>query len=120
MLESLTKVLLSVFYSISDMLINTSSTYNPFAWDYPLPHTGRYSEIYYNSIRFFSDFTSVSHYLTFGIGGVFSFTLLFLVLFKTTGPLANYGRMLLLCCACDVNFWAVEMLVQLVGKLINF
>ncbi|CAD5208380.1 unnamed protein product [Bursaphelenchus xylophilus] len=109
---------LEIFFpSDFDVIHPNASDYNPFAWDLPNNGTGLFTDGHYDSISLFTAFHKVSHFVTTIIGGMCSITLFYLVLFHCKGVLGQYGRMLLLCCVCDLTYWLVESLVNVKTKV---
>ncbi|CAD5208680.1 unnamed protein product [Bursaphelenchus xylophilus] len=89
---------------------------NPYAWDFP-ESDGKFRPENHIGIPLVKALVDTL-YTTSGIcGGIFSFTLLYLVLKHSTGPLKNYSRMLLLCCSSDIGFWFCDSIVQVRSKL---
>uniref|UniRef100_A0A1I7RJW7 G_PROTEIN_RECEP_F1_2 domain-containing protein n=1 Tax=Bursaphelenchus xylophilus TaxID=6326 RepID=A0A1I7RJW7_BURXY len=80
---------------------------NPFAWDVA-DENGDLPAEPYNELRFLSKLLFVNYTITSVGGGIASFLLLYLVLFKTLGTLKQYQNMLLICCATDLWYWSVD------------
>lgn len=88
---------------------------NPYAWDY-IHEDGRLSNDYVDEIYFMTNLNWYSKLFLFCVDG-FASSLLFLVLFHSTGQLKSYRRMLLLCCTCDWSYWLIESIVQWVRNI---
>ncbi|CAD5210417.1 unnamed protein product [Bursaphelenchus okinawaensis] len=89
---------------------------NPYAWDYTDPN-GTIPTQPYDELGKMSELLRISYHLSGACGFIFSSTMLYLVLFKTTGALKPYGRMLLFCSITDITYWAMDNLVQVKAKL---
>ncbi|CAD5213247.1 unnamed protein product [Bursaphelenchus xylophilus] len=89
---------------------------NPYAWDYSDNETGIPTEPY-DELGAISLYLRFSYHLACLMGGLLSFSMLYLVLFKTTGHLKSYSRMLLLCSATDIMYWFMDNMIQMKAKL---
>lgn len=88
---------------------------NPYAWDVPV-NSSRTEDQFYSKIWPLERLISLSYAISSTVGGLLSFTLLFLVLFRTQGELRSYSRMLLLSCFADLSFWLCGLAVEIVSK----
>ncbi|CAD5232415.1 unnamed protein product [Bursaphelenchus xylophilus] len=84
---------------------------NPAVWevidDKAINSTEPYDEL--------ADFTLICQIIfnfAFVSGGVMSFTLLYLVLFHTTGSFKPYSRMLIMCCISDIMYWFLDHMLH--------
>lgn len=89
---------------------------NPYAWDRPINST-RPEDQFYSRIEPLERLLNISYTISATVGGMLSFTLLYLVLFKTYGELRPYGRMLLLSCTADLCFWLCGLAVEIVSDV---
>ncbi|CAD5233675.1 unnamed protein product [Bursaphelenchus xylophilus] len=86
------------------------TTDEPYAWDYP-SHDGQFPSEPLDELGCISVLLKANFLLTTIIGGLLSFTLFYLVCFKTTGALKNYRKMLFICSVNDVTYWAFDNLM---------
>ncbi|CAD5233750.1 unnamed protein product [Bursaphelenchus xylophilus] len=80
---------------------------NPYAWDISSDNATVFVEPY-DELGNLSKILLLNYTVTSLGGGILSFLMLYLVLFKTSGALKNYQNMLLICCSTDLIYWAVD------------
>ncbi|CAD5210418.1 unnamed protein product [Bursaphelenchus okinawaensis] len=96
----------------------TAYSENPFAWDFADNETGMPTQPY-DELGLYSTLLRFSYHVACVCGFTLSSTMLYLVLFRTSGPLKQYGRMLMLCSITDISYWAMDNFVQIKGKLVD-
>ncbi|CAD5233746.1 unnamed protein product [Bursaphelenchus xylophilus] len=84
---------------------NAPSLENPFAWDMVDDNLTAFYEPY-DELQNLTAFLFANYFITSVGGGIVSFLMLYLVLFKTSGPLKQYRNMLFICCITDLTYWA--------------
>ncbi|CAD5214813.1 unnamed protein product [Bursaphelenchus xylophilus] len=89
---------------------------NPYAWDYLDNETG-IPDRPYDELGILSPVLRASYHLAFFTGGALSLSMLYLVLYRTSGHLKNYGRMLMLCSITDLSYWLMDNMLQLKARL---
>uniref|UniRef100_A0A1I7RJQ0 G_PROTEIN_RECEP_F1_2 domain-containing protein n=1 Tax=Bursaphelenchus xylophilus TaxID=6326 RepID=A0A1I7RJQ0_BURXY len=85
---------------------------NPYAWDI-IQDTDQSFVEPYDELASFTKFLKINYVLTTFVGGILSFTLLYLIIFQTNGALKNYRKMLLICSVTDISYWAIDNLLGL-------
>uniref|UniRef100_A0A1I7S7Z9 G_PROTEIN_RECEP_F1_2 domain-containing protein n=1 Tax=Bursaphelenchus xylophilus TaxID=6326 RepID=A0A1I7S7Z9_BURXY len=89
---------------------------NPYAWDTPL-NSSFPSEIEYNSVETLESIINVLYKCSSCVGGILTFILLYLVLFRSRGELKPYSKILLLCGMSDFGYWLTDSTVQFACKI---
>ncbi|CAD5214811.1 unnamed protein product [Bursaphelenchus xylophilus] len=89
---------------------------NPYCWDFADNKTGLPTEPY-DELGRISRFLRISYCFESTVGGALSFTMLYLVLYRSTGQLKAYSKMLLLCTLTDLSYWATDNFIQVKSKL---
>ncbi|CAD5223996.1 unnamed protein product [Bursaphelenchus okinawaensis] len=82
---------------------------NPHVWNF-LNETDEYGNVTlpYDELAKFNFVCSIIFNLALVFGGIMSFTLLYLVLYQTTGSFKPYSRMLVMCCVADIFYWMID------------
>ncbi|CAD5233677.1 unnamed protein product [Bursaphelenchus xylophilus] len=88
-----------------------ASPNNPYAWDFP-DEDGRFPSEPFDELGSISFVLHCNYIAATLIGGVLSFSLLYLVIFHTHGALRSYRKILLLCSFTDISYWAVDNIIQ--------
>uniref|UniRef100_A0A1I7SJ94 G_PROTEIN_RECEP_F1_2 domain-containing protein n=1 Tax=Bursaphelenchus xylophilus TaxID=6326 RepID=A0A1I7SJ94_BURXY len=86
---------------------NAPSLENPFAWDMVDDNFTAFYEPY-DELQNLTAFLLTNYCITSFGGGIVSFLMLYLVLFKTSGALKKYRKMLFICCITDLTYWVVD------------
>ncbi|CAD5233751.1 unnamed protein product [Bursaphelenchus xylophilus] len=93
---------------MSQLTLHTSPySENPYAWDVP-DESGDFATEAHDELGRLSTVFLINDIVTSTVGGVLSCLLLYLVLYRTTGPLKQYRQMLLICCLTDTVYWLVD------------
>ncbi|CAD5233689.1 unnamed protein product [Bursaphelenchus xylophilus] len=90
-------------------------TQNPFAWD-TLDGNGCVKTEPYDELEWLSPYLRINYGISTICGGIFSFYLLYLVVFHTAERLLPYQKIILCCGITDVMYWVTENFCQFKAK----
>ncbi|CAD5233686.1 unnamed protein product [Bursaphelenchus xylophilus] len=91
---------------------------NPFAWDVP-DANGMFPPSPYDELAVLNWYTSIHYAVTISVGAILVPSMIYMVLFHTTGALLPYKKLLLVCSTSDFFFWLLDSCGQLKVRTID-